>query len=252
MAITKTKNLQFRKLELKDIYTRSVLLKYVATCMSEEDCQLIESYLEANSRSVPMKEMANSVIKSRMQNLIKQTTIKPAEQMLPLNPNNRQHQLFHRLAVEERALPKVMRVNQGGVTKRSGSTFKTKKKFKNNQQKFQQTAGGFKKNQNFSQKKQFSGASRPRVNKQQNQPGRVGQGQQSSNGTSKSRKAKTSEAAVAQLRNAYDITKISDQLEHFGNTTPEVQLMLQHQLVQRSIDVAPNPKNPSVTPTSAN
>ena len=222
--------------------------------MSEEDCQLIESYLEANARSVPMKEMANSVIKSRMQNLIKQTTIKPTEQMLPLNPNNRQHQLFHRLAVEERALPKVMRVNQGGVGKRTGPTFKTKKKFKNNQQKFQQSAGGFKKNQNFSQKKQFSGASRPRVNKQQNQTGRGSQGQQATNGTSKSlaKKAKTSEAAVAQLRNAYDITKISDQLEHFGNTTPEVQLMLQHQLVQRSIDVAPNPKKPTITPPSAN
>ena len=246
----------FRKLEYKDIYTRAVLLKYIATCMSEEDCQLIESYLEANSKSVPMKEMASSVIKSRMQNLIRQTTIKPAEQMLPLNPHNRQHQLFHRLAVEEKALPRVLRVSQGSVGKKPNTTFKTKKSFKNNkfqQQKFQQPTGNTRKNQQFTQKKQFSGASRPRVNRQQNQTSRGGQAQQATNGNRKSqpKKAETSEAAVAQLRNAYDVTKISDQLEHFGNTTPEVQLMLQHQLIQRSIDIAPNPKKPSVTPPSA-
>ena len=233
-----------------------MLLKYVATCMSEEDCQLIESYLEANARSVPMKEMANNVIKTRMQNLIRQTATKPADQMLPLNPNNRQHQLFHRLAVEEKALPKILRVTQGGVSKRAGNTpFKNKKPFKSNkfsQQKFQNTPGQSRKPQNFQQKKQFSGASRPRVNRQQNQASRGGQGQQSSNGNRKSslKRAKNAETAVAQLRNAYDITKISDQLEHFGNTTPEVQLMLQHQLIQRSIDVAPNPKKPSVTPPS--
>ena len=223
--------------------------------MSEEDCQLIESYLEANAKSIPMKEMASSVIKSRMQNLIRQTSIKPTEQMLPLNPHNRQHQLFHRLAVEEKALPKIMRANTGTVTKKS--TFKTKNKFKGaqkfHQQKFQQSTGTTKKSANFTQKKQFSGASRPRVNRQQNQTGRGGQSQPATNGNSKSplKKAENSEAAVAQLRNAYDITKISDQLEHFGNTTPEVQLMLQHQLIQRSIDVAPNPKKPSVTPPSA-
>ena len=224
--------------------------------MSEEDCQLIEAYLEANGKSVPMRELANSVIKTRMQNLLRQTSTKPADQMLPLNPSNRQHQLFHRLAVEEKALPKILRAPTNTAKKNlPPATYKTKKNFKQNKgQNRQQYSTGQSRKQNFTPKKQFAGASRPRVAKQQN-TGRSGQGQNSQhNGISKSQpvKAETAAAAVAQLRGAYDITKISDQLEHFGNTTPEVQLMLQHQLVQRSLDIAPNPKKPSVTPISAN
>ena len=220
--------------------------------MSDIDAHTIESYLEANAKSVPMRELANSVIKSRMQNLLRQTTTKPAEQMLPLNPTNRQHQLFHKLAVEEKSLPKAMRASPTPTVKRNQNTpFKAKKNFKFNKQAhgtpYHQSAG---RKQQFPQKKQFSGAPRPRVNQNQQQASRGAQKPKPQNGNSKL--AKNPADAVAQLRNAYDITKISDQLEHFGSTTPEVQLMLQHQLVQRSLDVAPNPKKPSVTPSSDN
>ena len=239
-------------MEFKDIYTRAVLLRYVATMMSDSDAHIIESYLEANSRSVAMRELANSVIKHRMQNLLRQTTTKPADQLLPLNPSNRQHQLFHRLAVEEKALPKALRAPTPSKTQTQ--SFRKKKVFKQQvkvQQKFNST--GNTRKSNNTPKKQFAGASRPRTQKAQFQAGRGGQNSNpNSNGNRKStpKKADTVEAAVAQLRGAYDITKISDKLEHFGSTTPEVQLMLQHQLVQRSLDIAPNPKKPSKTPTS--
>ena len=222
--------------------------------MSEVDAHTMEAYLEANAKSVPMRELANTVIRSRMQNLLRQTATKPSEQLLPLNPTNRQHQLFHKLAVEEKALPKVFR-NQVPGPKRQNSQFKIKKTFKNKNPKFaysqppqnQQSRGPKTPN------KKFQGAPRPRVNKPAFQASRSGQNSQTShnNGNCKSTKAPSAEAAIKQLRGAYDFRKISDKLEHFGSTTPEVQLLLQHQLVQRGLDVAPNPKKPSVTPDNS-
>ena len=241
-----------RQLEFKDIYTRAVLLKYAATMVSEVDAHTIEAYLEANSKSVPMRELANSVIRSRMQNLLRQTTTKPTEQMLPLNPTNRQHQLFHKLAVEEKTLPKIFR-NHPAPQKRQNNQFKVKKTFKKQNQKFQfQQQPQQNQRKPGTPSKKFQGAARPRVTKQNFQTSRSGPSNSSShpNGNCKSKKAKNPTEAVQQLRNAYDIRKIADKLEHFGNTTPEVQLMLQHQLVQRSLDVAPNPKKPSVTPNN--
>ena len=242
-----------RQLEFKDIYTRALLLKYTATMVSEVDAHTIEAYLEANSRSVPMRELANTVIRSRMQNLLRQTTTKPTEQMLPLNPTNRQHQLFHKLAVEEKTLPKIFR-NQTSGPKRQNQQFKVKKSFKNKPQKFaysqqppmQQSRGPKTPN------KKFQGAARPRVNKPAFQTSRSGPNSQNShnNGNCKSTKAPSAAEAINQLKSAYDFRKISDKLEHFGSTTPEVQLMLQHQLVQRGLEVAPNPKKPSATPNN--
>ena len=223
--------------------------------MSESDAHTVEAYLEANAKSVPMRELANTVIRSRMQNLLRQTTTKPTEQMLPLNPSNRQHQLFHKLAVEEKALPKIFR-NQNAGLKRQNNQFKVKKSFKNKVPKFsynqQQPAQQQQRKPQAAQNKKFQGAPRPRVTKPTYQASRSGQNTQPShnNGNCKSQKAVTADEAISQLRGAYDMRKISDKLEHFGNTTPEVQLLLQHQLVQRSLDVAPNPKKPSVTPNN--
>ena len=220
--------------------------------MSEPDAHTVEAYLEANAKSVPMRELANTVIRSRMQNLLRQTTTKPTEQMLPLNPSNRQHQLFHKLAVEEKALPKIFR-NQSTGAKRQNNQFKVKKSFKNKTAKFnQQQPAQQQSRKPATPTKKFQGAPRPRVNKTNYQASRSGQNSQPShnNGNCKSQKAVTANEAIAQLRGAYDMRKISDKLEHFGNTTPEVQLLLQHQLVQRSLDVAPNPKKPSVTPNN--
>ena len=241
-----------RQLELKDTYTKAVLLKYMATMVSDIDAHTIEGYLEANGKSVAMRELANSVIKTRMTNLLRQTALKPMDQLLPLNPTNKQHQMFHKLAVEEKALPKALRASPNPTHKKPQPTqFKAKRNFKKqiqNNQPYQRQQ------KSTPTKKQFSGAQRPRSNTNNFQNNFVAsrgapKSKQQNNGTSKL--AKTPADAVAQLRDAYDITKISDQLEHFGNTTPEVQLMLQHQLVQRSLDVAPNPKKPSKTPNSA-
>jgi len=217
--------------------------------VSEVDAHTIEAYLEANAKSVPMRELANSVIRSRMQNLLRQTATKPTEQMLPLNPTNRQHQLFHKLAVEEKTLPKIFR-NQLNPQKRQQNQFKVKKQFKKPNQKFQYAPQQNQQRKPATPNKKFQGAPRPRVNKQNFQTSRSGPSVPVShpNGNCKSKKAQSTDEAIKQLRNAYDIRKISDKLEHFGNTTPEVQLMLQHQLVQRELEVVPNPKKPSVTP----
>ena len=260
---------ELRKLGDKDIYTRSILLKFMASVMSDADAYTIECYLEANGKSVPMREMANSVLKHRMQNLLRQSTTKPSEQMLPLNPTNRQHQLLHKLAVEEKGLPQNMRAKT--ATKRPFN-----KAFGNNRQ--QQRRGNRKSNQSFQHSpaqaagqprqgnngnKQFAGTQRPtaRSNSRQKFNGSRGQANSSNqvssqpqvinNAPSKSLtssgQATSPAQAVDQLKNAYDYSKIADRLEHFGSTTPDVQLLLQHQLVQRSIDIAPNPKKPSKT-----
>ena len=262
---------ELRKLADKDIYTRAILLKFMASVMSDPDAYTIESYLEANSRSVPMREMANSVLKHRMQNLLRQSTTKPSEQMLPLNPTNRQHQLLHKLAVEEKGLPQNMRPKQAqkrpfnkAFDNRSNSRRGQKKRNGGNQS-FQHSsanaAGQFR--QQNGGNKQFAGTQRPTVRSNGKQKfnggrghasGNVSQGNSSvinNNATSKSFKvqqpASTPAQAVEQLKNSYDYSKIADKLDHFGSTTADVQLMLQHQLVQRSIDIAPNPKKPSKT-----
>ena len=157
-------------MEFKDIYTRAVLLKYVASLMSDSDAHIVESYLEANAKSVAMRELANSVIRNRMQNLYRQTTTKPAEQLLPLNPANRQHQLFHRLAVEEKALPKGMRAAVPQTTRKNNPSFRVKKQFKQQgrQQnaKFRNTGNAGASKQQATPKKQFAGAPRPKSKQQ--------------------------------------------------------------------------------------
>ena len=261
---------EIRKLADKDIYTRAILLKFMASVMSDPDAYTIESYLEANSRSVPMREMANSVLKHRMQNLLRQTTTKPTEQMLPLNPTNRQHQLLHKLAVEEKGLPQNMRAKptqkrsfNKAFNNRQTPRKHQKKQHGNNQyhnNSSANAAGQFRQSQNGN--KQFAGTQRPTVRSNNKQKFNGGRGQMTgnnsqtnsvipNNATSKSlmsqQPASSPAQAVAQLKNAYDYSKIADKLDHFGSTTADVQLMLQHQLVQRSIDIAPNPKKPSKT-----
>ena len=253
------------KLADKDIYTRAILLKFMAAVMSEEDAYTIECYLEANSRSVPMREMANGVLKNRMQNLLRQSTNKPSEQLLPLNPTNRQHQLLHKLAVEEKALPKSMRAppvkrpfNKAFGNKNGGKQQNSRHKRNNNSfngsfnNSFQSSANaaGNQKTTN----KQFAGAQRPNRNGNgnRNNGNNGGRGQFNNNSNNNNNNASklslvqqpasSSAEAVDQLQKSYDYSKIADKLDHFGNTTADVQLMLQHQLVQRSIDIAPNPK----------
>ena len=234
--------------------------------MSDPDAYTIESYLEANGRSVPMREMANSVLKHRMQNLLRQSTTKPSEQMLPLNPTNRQHQLLHKLAVEEKSLPQHMRAkptNKRSFNKAFNNRSQQRrgnKKSNNHNQSFNSSANAAASNRHSNGgNKQFAGTQRPTA-----RPGRpksngsrgqsFGNNNQANtsavtNASSKSIKAQqpasTSAQAVDQLKNSYDYSKIADRLDHFGSTTADVQLMLQHQLVQRSIDIAPNPKKPS-------
>ena len=225
---------ELRKLELKDTYTRAALLRQMATCMSETDAHLIRSYLDANSKSVPMRELANSVIKQRMQNLIRQSSTKPAEQMLPLNHTNRQHMLLHKLAVEEKPLPNVYKAPKPTKRpfngKKSDSPFKKNKNGQNRS--FQNT------NTTKSSTKTFAGAPRPpKGNGQKNQ--QTGRGSQAisqkSNANSKSEI--TPDTAVARMKKAYDFSKIADKLQHFGSCTPDVQMMLNKQLDKRGIKV---------------
>ena len=227
---------ELRKLELKDTYTRATLLRQMATCMSEADAHLIRSYLDANAKSVPMRELANSVIKNRMQSLIRQSSTKPADQMLPLNHTNRQHMLLHKLAVEEKPLPKVFKAQkpqkrQFNEKRKSESPFKKNKP--NQQRSFNNTTKNSTKN--------FAGAQR-----QQKQNGGHGQKQHQSsrgaqnvttkqNGECKSELTKAK--AVANMQKAYDFSKIAGKLKHFGSCTPDVQLMLNHQLDKRGIKV---------------
>ena len=227
---------ELRKLELKDTYTRATLLRQMATCMSEADAHLIRSYLDANAKSVPMRELANAVIKNRMQNLIRQSSTKPADQMLPLNHTNRQHMLLHKLAVEEKPLPKVFKAQKGvkrsnQMGKKSDSPFKKQKNGQNR---------NFTNNQSTKNStKSFAGAPRPQKNTTQPQKQQTGRGSQQMtqkpNGQSKSNL--TPEVAVAQMQKAYDFSKIADKLQHFGSCTPDVQMLLHQQLDNRGIKV---------------
>lgn len=235
---------ELRKMELKDTYTRSALLRQMATVMSENDAHLIKNYLEANQKSVPMRELANAVIKNRMQNFLRQTSTKPAEQILPLNHTNRQHMLLHRLAVEEKPLPNALKAKTGQkrqFTKPKGDFSFKKGKNNNGQQR------SF--HQNQSQKpstKTFTGAPRPNKNQGNQQRTNASRGQQQQqqqkvNGQSKSY-PNTPEEAVLAMKKAYDFSKIADKLNHFGTSTPDVQLMLAHQLEKREIPIAPREK----------
>ena len=230
---------ELRKMELKDTYTRSALLRQMATVMSESDAHLIRNYLEANHKSVPMRELANAVIKNRMQNFLRQTSTKPAEQILPLNHTNRQHMLLHKLAVEEKPLPNALKARSAQkrpFTKNKGEgNFKKSKGNQHNNRQFNNTPKA--------STKTFSGAPRPAKNQngQNSRPASRGQQQQTqpkTNGTSKSYPKSPAEAVTA-MKQAYDFSKIADKLQHFGTSTPDVQLMLAHQLKQRQIPLAP-------------
>ena len=256
---------ELRKLADKDIYTKAVLLKFMASVMSDEDAYTIECYLEANNRSVSMREMANSVLRNRMQTLLRQSTLtKPTDQMLPLNPTNRQHQLLHKLAVEEKALPKTMRAqtapkrpfNRAFGNNARGQGFQRRQNRRHNGNQngngsFNPSAQAAAPRNHQNQNRQFAGTQRPNMRAgPRNTNGSRGQGANATNGNntnaSKSlsiqQPAASAAEAVNQLKASYDYSKIADKLDHFGNTTADVQLMLQHQLVQRGINVAPNPK----------
>ena len=226
---------ELRKLELKDTYTRATLLRQMATCMSEADAHLIRSYLDANAKSVPMRELANVVIKNRMQHLIRQSSTKPADQMLPLNHTNRQHMLLHKLAVEEKPLPNAFKAQKGTKRqnfngKKSESPFKKSKNAQNRSFSNNQTS----KNST----KTFSGAQRPQKtnNNQKQQTSRGSQNVTPKNNAQRKSEL-TPEIAVAKMQKAYDFSKIADKLQHFGSCTPDVQMLLHQQLDNRGIKV---------------
>ena len=229
---------ELRKLELKDTYTRATLLRQMATCMSETDAHLIRSYLDANSKSVPMRELANSVIKQRMQNLIRQSSTKPADQMLPLNHTNRQHMLLHKLAVEEKPLPNAYKAQKSNKRpfngKKSDSPFKKNKNGQNRSFSNQ--------NSTKNSTKPFAGAQRPpKQNGNGQKQQQAGRGSQNTNQkqNANSKSDITPDTAVARMKKAYDFSKIADKLQHFGSCTPDVQMMLNQQLDKRGIKVVP-------------
>ena len=229
---------ELRKLELKDTYTRAVLLRQLSSCLNEADACLARNYLENNSKSVPMRELANSVIKNRMQNYLRMTSTKPAEQILPLNHTNRQHMLLHKLAVEEKPLPNAMKAKPG--QKRQFQKAKSESPFKKNKNHHNKS---FHDNKPKSSSKPFAGAQRPQKqnagnNRQQQNSRGSNNNQGQSNGKRKSY-PETPVEAVEQMKKAYDFTKIADKLQHFGKTTPDIQFMLSQQLKQRDIALAP-------------
>ena len=235
---------ELRKMELKDTYTRSALLRQMATVMSENDAHIIRNYLDANQKSVPMRELANAIIKNRMQNYLRQTSTKPAEQILPLNHTNRQHMLLHRLAVDEKPLPNALKARTERKRpfgkQKNDHSFKKGKANNGQQRQFQQ-------NSPKPSTKNFQGAQRPSKGQQGQQRNQASRGQQQQpqpakvNGQRKSYPKTPAEAVVA-MKNAYDFSKIADKLSHFGTCTPDVQLMLAHQLEKRDIPIEPKTK----------
>ena len=245
---------ELRKMELKDTYTRAVLIKQMATVMSEADAHLIKSYLDANAKSVPMRELANSVIKNRMQNYLRQTSTKPAEQVLPLNPTNRQHMMLHKLAVEEKPLPNAMKAKQTQKRPFNGNNNNNNNNHQRQDGKFKKARGSNNQNRSFNgsensktSARNFSGAQRPqKQNGQQRNPAGRGQQQQGQPKPNGCKFENLSPAdAVVEMKKAYDFSKIADKLTHFGTCTPDVQLLLAKQLEKRGIPVAPNDKKSS-------
>ena len=137
---------------------------------------------------------------------------------------------------EEKSLPKVFKApkaqkRQFNDKRKSDSPFKKNKP--NQQRSFN--------NNSKNSTKTFAGAPR-----QQKQNGGHGQKHHQSSRGAQNVTAKqngerksvlTKAKAVANMQKAYDFSKIAGKLEHFGSCTPDVQLMLNHQLDKRGIKV---------------
>ena len=225
---------ELHQMSKKDNYTKAELLRIAATCLSPEDASAAD--IKMNKQNKELKEYAESKVQQAVLKNLKRTTTKPEDQWID-NPNNRKRQFVHSLVVENKPLPKVMIKNDFTAHRGRGSgrgrgfgqrkrgqgsnrTFGGQSTFKNEQNDYNRNRG------------------RGRGGRGRGRGGRAPRAAHAES-TKENVEPTTRESKVSNKPSKippYDMSKIPQKLEHFGDVCEEVHRQLQDQLIHKNIN----------------
>ena len=227
---------ELQAMSKKDNYTRQELLRISATCLSPEDASMADHKMNRQNRE--LKEYAEFKIQQAVKNNLKKTSLKPEDQWID-NPHNRKRQFVHNLVVENKPLPKAM-IRNDGTPSRGYGRGRGRGRGRG-QQRFSKSFGG---GSTFRQESQD-------FNRQRGggRGGNRGRGR----GGRAPRAAPVAEAGKENVKPSecefnvsmkpskipkYDISKIPEKLDHFGEVCEEINQQLQDQLIDRNMQIA--------------
>ena len=209
----------------KDNYTKQELLRIAATCLSPEDAS--DADMKMNRQNRELKEYAESKIQQAVLKNLRKTTTKP-EDMWISNPLHRKRQFVHACVTQNKPLPKVMIKNDFTVQRGRG---RGSYSHRGNRQ--QRQFGG-----QASQKQESNEFNRSRGRgRGRGRGGRGGRAPRAAQAApGKENVGPSSESKITKVK-PYDMTKIPERLDHFGDVCDEIHQQLQDQLISRCIEI---------------
>ena len=261
-------------------YTRGTLLALASSCLSPMDALVVDTYLDVHYKDPSMKELAETEIRTKMMDLHKQMNTRPIDAYSGPTAGSKQHNVLFTLAKQGKTslpknlLPPSPRPQRGSFSRGRGRGQSNRFSPFNNTGRYQQfdrprSAPNSPLNRDFPPTR---GSSRGGRGQPRGGFGGRGHANNFSNGTGQSQPSRLvphktlvpcplvsphekpttvvkpeiakspRKLATEKLASAYDVSKIPAKLDHFGQVEPDIQLLLQHQLIQRDIPIQPNPK----------
>ena len=229
---------ELQAMSKKDNYTRQELLRISATCLSPEDASMADHKMNRQNRE--LKEYAESKIQQAVKNNLRKTTVRPEDQWID-NPNNRKRQFVHNLVVENKPLPKAM-IRNDGTPSRGYGRGRGRGRGRGQNQRFNKTFGGHstfrQENQDYNRRGSGRGGNRGR--------GRGGRAPRAAAAAESGKenvepiKCESKVSSKPSKIPKYDISKIPERLDHFGEVCDEINKQLQDQLIDRNIEIESN------------
>ena len=232
---------ELQAMSKKDNYTRQELLRISATILSPEDAGKAD--LKMNRQNRELKEYAEFKVQQAVKSNLKKTTLKPEDAWID-NPFNRKRQFVHNLVVENKPLPKAMIRNDGTPSRgygrgrgrgRGRGQNRYNKSYSNNTVKYD--------NQGSSQSYGHNRGGRGGGSRGRGRGGRAPRAAPVTDATKENVKPIECESIVSSKPSKipkYDVSKIPERLDHFGEVCDEIGKQLQDQLIHRNIEVDSN------------
>ena len=222
---------QLQEMSHKDNYTKQELLRIAAACLGPEDAA--EADIKMNRQNRELKEYAETKVQQAVLKNLKRTTIKPEDQWID-NPFHRKRQFVHRCVTENKPLPKVMIKNDFTIQRGRGRGRGSNRG--QGRHMFQRNFGG-----NATAKQEANefnkprGRGRGRGGRGSGRGGRAPRAAQAAD-IGKENVEPSSECKVTKV-SPYDMNKIPQRLDHFGDVCDEIHRQLQDQLISRGIEI---------------
>ena len=214
----------------KDNYTKQELLRIAATCLSPEDAQ--EADLKMNKQNRELKEYAEGKIQSAVKLNLKKTTLKPEDQWID-NPFNRKRQYVHSCVTQNKPLPKAMIKNDFQVQRGRGRGGRGGRGRGGSQRFFGTNTTNFQDHGDTGRNRGYRGRGGGR-GRGGNRGGRAPKAA-SADTVKENVDPSARESSTTKVN--YDMSKIPEGLDHFGDVCEDIHRQLQDQLLSRGLEI---------------